>query len=108
MTSRITPAEALMMPSAKRNAQADGISAIISEARYARDAAIAARFRGFFRGIRTALTSLRTRRETIEQLRSLTDRELADIGLSRSGITAAVSAAAPSAANDYAETRRAA
>jgi uncharacterized protein YjiS (DUF1127 family) len=52
------------------------------------------------------LTALRQRRETIAQLRALSDRELADIGLDRGAIPAA--AARPLAANDASETRHAA
>lgn len=112
--NRITSAEAaLLMPQgslmgAGRNAEAERINAIIAEARQARDAAIAARIRGFFHAVREVLTAIRTRRETIAQLRGLTDRELTDIGLTRSGIPAAAAAAAPLPANDMAETRQAA
>lgn len=107
--TRITPAEAvLLMPSPPRNAEAERIDAIIAEAREARDAALAARIRGFFLALRSAVTALRNRRETIEQLRILSDRELADIGLTRGGITAAAIAAAPLPANDHGDDRRAA
>lgn len=109
MNSRIISAEAaLLMPLASRNDKADEIARLIAEARRARDEAIAARISGFFRGLRNALTTLRARRETIEQLRSLSDRELADIGISRSGIVAAAEASIPSPANDHAEVQRAA
>jgi uncharacterized protein YjiS (DUF1127 family) len=57
-------------------------------------------------GLRAVLTALRQRRETIAQLRALSDRELADIGLDRGAIPAA--AARPLAANDASETRHAA
>ncbi len=90
------------------SAEAERIESIIAEARQARDAAIAARIKGFFHALREVLTTLRNRRETIEQLRGLTDRELVDIGLTRSGIPAAAAAAAPLPANDMADTRRAA
>ncbi|WPB86645.1 DUF1127 domain-containing protein [Sediminicoccus rosea] len=112
--TRITPAEAvLLMPQsslhgAPRNAEAERIAAIIAEARQARDRALAERIRGFFHGLRAVLTALRTRRETIEQLRAMSDRELADIGLTRGNITATAVAATPMAANDQAETRVAA
>ncbi|MBX9752916.1 MAG: DUF1127 domain-containing protein [Roseococcus sp.] len=107
--NRITPAEAaLLMPRSPRNAEAERIQAIIAEAREARDRAIAARITGLFHGLRAALTALRTRRETIEQLRALSDRELADIGLTRSSITASATAATPLAANDQVDTRHAA
>lgn len=107
--TRITPAEAvLLMPRSPRNAEAERIQAIIAEAREARDRAIAERIRGFFHGLRAALTAIRTRRETIQQLRALSDRELADIGLTRGSITATAAAATPIAANDQGETRHAA
>lgn len=112
--TRITPAEAvLLMPhsslhGAPRNAEAERITAIIAEARQARDRAMADRIAGFFHGLRVVLTTLRTRRETIEQLRAMSDRELADIGLTRGNITTAAIAATPVAANDQADTRAAA
>ncbi len=107
--NRITPAEAvLMMPRAPRNAEAERIETTLAEARHARDAALAARITGFFHTLRTALTALRERRDTIEQLRILSDRELADIGLTRASIRATVAAATPLAANDQAATQHAA
>jgi uncharacterized protein YjiS (DUF1127 family) len=107
--NRITPAEAaLLMPSAPRDAKAERIEAIIAEAREARDRALADRINGFFHGLRTALTAIRTRRETIEQLRALSDRELADIGLVRGNIMATAAAVTPTAANDQADSRQAA
>ena len=112
--TRITPAEAvLLMPhssliGAARNPEAERIAAIIAEARQARDRALAERISGFFRGLRGALTALRTRRETIEQLRAMSDRELADIGLTRGNIVATAIAATPVAANDQTDARAAA
>ena len=111
MNSRITPAEAaLLMPlaSPRRSAEAERIEAIVAEARRARSAALADRIARFFNALRAALTALRTRRETIEQLRAMTDRELADIGLTRGTITATAVAATPIAANDQADARAAA
>lgn len=109
MNARIISAEAaLLMPFASRDDKAEEVARLIAEARRARDAAIAARIAGFFRGLRNAISAMRARRETIEQLSSLTDRELADIGLSRSGITAAAEASIPRPANDEAEIRHAA
>jgi uncharacterized protein YjiS (DUF1127 family) len=115
MNSRITPAEAaLLMPLAtpRRPSEAEQIEAIIAEARRARDAALAERIGAFFRGLREVLTALRRRRETIEELRALSDRQLKDIGVTPGGIAAAAAEAtpfaAPLAANDTAGTRRAA
>ena len=105
--TRITPAEAaLLMPFPTRNAEAERIEAIVAEARQARNAAAGARIRGFFLALRSAVTALRNRRETIEQLRLLSDRELTDIGVTRGGIAAAASAAAPLPANDQGDDRR--
>jgi len=107
--NRITPAEAaLMMPSLPRNAEAERIHAIIAEARQARDAELASRVTGFIRMLRGALTAIRTRRDTVERLRALSDRELADIGMSRGNINMAAAALTPMAANDLAEDHRAA
>jgi len=107
--NRVTPAEAaLLMPSLPRNAEAERIETIIAEARQARDAAFAARITGFVRVLREALTAIRTRRETVDQLRALSDRELADIGMTRSNIQTAAAALTPIAANDPDGGRRAA
>lgn len=107
--TRITSAEAaLLMPHLPRNIQAERIDAVIAEARQAREAALAARVLGFFNTLRSGLTALRHRRETIEQLRTLSDRELTDIGLTRAGIAAAANAATPLPANDAADDRLAA
>ena len=60
--------------------------------------------RGLFAAVRVLrefLTAMRERRETIAQLRALSDRELADIGLNRGAIPAV-------AANDAGQVRRAA
>jgi uncharacterized protein YjiS (DUF1127 family) len=109
MDSRIISAEAvLLMPLVPRNDRAEEIRRIIAEARQARDAAIAARVSGFFRALRSAFVARRARRETIEQLSGLTDRELADIGIVRAGIPAAALASVPRPANDQSEIRRAA
>ncbi len=107
--NRITPAEAaLMMPSLPRNAEAERIETVIAEARQARDAAFAARITGFVRLLREALTAIRTRRDTVERLRALSDRELADIGMTRGGIHSAAAELTPMGANDSTGDRRAA
>ncbi|MCX8133516.1 MAG: DUF1127 domain-containing protein [Roseococcus sp.] len=119
MNSRITPAEAaLLMPlaTARRPSEAQQIEAIIAEARRARDAALAERIAAFFRGLCDILATLRRRRETIEELRALSDRQLKDIGVAPGEIEAAaakatplpVAGSAPEAANDTDGTRRAA
>lgn len=107
--NRITPAEAaLLMPGTPRNAEAERIETILAEARQARDVALAERITGFFNTLRAALTAIRTRRETIEQLRTLSDRELADIGLTRGNIPATATALTQIAANDQTDSRHAA
>lgn len=110
MNSRITPAEAaLLMPfSAGEPAEAQRIRAVVAEARRARDAALAAHILAGFRGLAALVTALRRRRETVAELKALSDRELADIGLTRGGIEGAAAAAAPLPANDPAEGRQAA
>lgn len=110
MNSRITPAEAaLLMPfSANESRDAQRVRAIVAEARRNRDAFLADRIRGAFHGLRALMTALRRRRETIEQLRALSDRELADIGLNRAGIASAAADAVPLPANDAGGTQRAA
>lgn len=63
------------------------------------------RLSALIRGLRGALTAMRQRRETIAELRALSDRELADIGLSRGAILAAAQRVP---ANDPGTHRRAA
>lgn len=79
---------------------------LVAEARAARSRGLARGLSAAFRGLREILTALRMRRETIAQLRALSDRELSDIGLDRGAIPAA--AMRPLAANDVVETRHAA
>jgi uncharacterized protein YjiS (DUF1127 family) len=69
------------------------VDALRAEAAAARDAALAGLVRRTFTGIGRFLATLGTtllefpeRRATFERLRSLSDRELADIGLSRSDL----------------------
>jgi len=102
MEPRITRAEAAMLLPLPlpRSTEAMKVEAVIAAARRDRDAAITAGILGFFRSLREGLTLLRTRRETIERLRNLDDRQLSDIGVLRGNIGLA--------ANDMAETRRAA
>jgi uncharacterized protein YjiS (DUF1127 family) len=74
--------------------QAMDIQAIRLAAIRARDEAIAAGLRRFFSGIGRTIAAVATavvtwpdRRRTYENLRGLTDRELADIGLTRGEIS---------------------
>ncbi|WP_421988887.1 DUF1127 domain-containing protein [Roseococcus sp.] len=109
MNSRVISAEAaLLMPFTLRDAKTEELARLIAEARRARDDAMIARISGFFGGLRHWFATMIARRETVEQLNSLSDRELADIGLSRGGIVAAAHASAPSPANDQARIHRAA
>jgi uncharacterized protein YjiS (DUF1127 family) len=69
------------------------IAALQAQAAAARDAALAETLGGFFRSIRNGAfalaTAIRTwpeRRAAYERLRTLSDRELADIGLARGDI----------------------
>jgi uncharacterized protein YjiS (DUF1127 family) len=107
MKPRVISAEAaLLMPFTSRNDKDDEINRLVTEACQARDAALAARVSGFFHGLCDAIATMRHRRETIDELRRLSNRDLADIGISRAGIMAAAEAAIP--ANDRAGSRRAA
>lgn len=95
MNARVTPAEAaLLMP------QSMSMAPQMHEAlRHQSDVAadrrkalhgLTARLAAAFQALRGGLTELRQRRETIAQLRALSDRELADIGISRGTIPAMV------------------
>lgn len=79
---------------------------MLAEARRHRSLGLARGLLSAFHALRQVLTTLRERRETIAQLRSLSNRELADIGLTRGSIVGAATLAIP--ANDASEARRAA
>ncbi|MCW8086925.1 DUF1127 domain-containing protein [Sabulicella glaciei] len=109
MNSRITSAEAaLLMPAISQSPSARRVEVLLAEARRARDEELMRRVAGFFRGFGRILAAIRHRHETVRQLRALSDRELADIGLNRSNIGAAAAQAVPMPANDGASGRRAA
>ena len=74
----------------------------VAEARNARARGLAHGLLAAVRTLRDILAVFRQRRETIAQLRALSDRELADIGLSRGAIPDVA------AANDTDHVRRAA
>lgn len=74
---------------------------VVAEARDTRARVIARGLLAALHSLRLGLTALRQRRETIAQLRALSDRELADIGVDRGAILAV-------AANDAVDVRRAA
>ncbi|MGG5817518.1 DUF1127 domain-containing protein [Falsiroseomonas sp. HW251] len=63
-----------------------GIDAMLAEAYQARDAAIVSGLRRAFSALWQVVTTWPSRRAAYEQLRGLTDRELADIGLTRGDI----------------------
>lgn len=111
MDSRITPAEAALLMPAPRPAlpsEAADIAAAIADARHEREAAFGARIGAFFRALADGLTALRRREQTIAELRALSDRELADIGVRRGSIPEVAASTLPEVANDAAGTRRAA
>lgn len=109
MNSRITSAEAaLLMPATPQGPSARRLEFLLAEARRARDEELIRRVAGFFRGIGRVLAAIRHRHETLRQLRALSDRELADIGLNRGNIGAAAAQAVPLPANDSASGRHAA
>ncbi|WP_207540059.1 DUF1127 domain-containing protein [Sabulicella rubraurantiaca] len=109
MNSRITPAEAaLLMPAIPQSPSARRIEFLLADARRARDEELVRRILGFFRGLGRIIAAVRHRHETVRQLRALSDRELADIGLNRGNIGAAAAQAVPLPANDGASERQAA
>jgi uncharacterized protein YjiS (DUF1127 family) len=75
---------------------------LVAEARHTRTHGLAHGLLTAVRTVRDVLATFRQRRETIAQLRALSDRELADIGLNRGAIPAVA------AANDAGHVRRAA
>jgi uncharacterized protein YjiS (DUF1127 family) len=77
----------------------------VAEGRGRSSLALARGLQAGFNALRQALTALRLRRETIMQLRALSDRELKDIGLNRGAI---LSAAGTAPANDQGSLDRAA
>jgi uncharacterized protein YjiS (DUF1127 family) len=118
MDARITKAEAaLLLPAtviaSRRQAE---VEALRLQAIAARDAAIAAGFRRAGQAVLAAAEALvraiatfPARAQTYEALRSLSDRELRDIGMTRFDIPRVFDPAfAPRAANDSARSPRAA
>jgi uncharacterized protein YjiS (DUF1127 family) len=85
---------------------ADFSRSVVAEARADRPRGFAHAALAVIHGLREILTAVRQRRETIAQLRALSDRELADIGVDRGAIPSV--AARPFPANDSSEARRAA
>ncbi len=94
MNARRTEEQSGLFHNATPDRMAIDVEAIRLAAMRARDEAIAAGLRRFFGGlgravaaIGSALLSWPERRRTYENLRGLTDRELADIGLTRGEIS---------------------
>jgi uncharacterized protein YjiS (DUF1127 family) len=114
MNPRISQAHAAPMMPFPANTRLSQTEALLLQARRARDAAFAAGLRRVVAAVRNWFADQRA----ISELRSLTDRELADIGLTRGTIAGAVRiapapapaprASAPQAANDSAPARAAA
>ena len=107
MTSRITTAEAAMQVPASTLGYLSDLErqeAILAQARAMQAAVIMDGIAAMFRGI----GALFGRRRTEDELHALSDRTLADIGVNRSEIPEIAARSFPGAANDGAETRRAA
>lgn len=93
MNPRHTQEQIGLFPAATPAPSAAEIDALVAQAVRARDAALAASLRRVFGGlgralavVGTTLATWPTRRATYEKLRRLSDRELADIGLTRGDI----------------------
>lgn len=85
MNPRLSRAEDTFLP-LQPTAQADTVASVRQEAARARDAAITGWLQRTLAGIGAVLVAVRTwpeRRAAYERLRAYTDRELADIGLTR-------------------------
>lgn len=118
MNPRIAEAQAAPLMPFPANTRLNSAQAVQLEARRMRDAMLAAALRDLFAGTFGRLQAWRDRRRALAELRALSDRELADIGLSRSNLMAALTATraeetvivtrSPVAANDVAAARAAA
>lgn len=111
MNSRITPAEAAMLmpsPDLSRLGTAERTEVLIAQARAERAAFILSGFASMFRAVRRGFRALRRRNNTADELRQLSDRALADIGVARGDIFEIAARPHPEVANDVAGTRRAA
>lgn len=93
MNPRHTQEQIGLFPATTPAPSAAEIDALVAQAVRARDAALAASLRRVFGGlgralavVGTTLATWPTRRATYEKLRRLSDRELADIGLTRGDI----------------------
>lgn len=94
MNPRPTQEQIGLFPAAPQAARSVEVDAPAAEAIQARDAALGGMLRRFFTGFGQALAAVGAalatwpdRRATYEKLRRLSDRELADIGLTRGDIT---------------------
>ena len=118
MNPRIAEARPAPLMPFPANSRLSGAQAVTLEARRARDAMLAAALRDLFAATVSRRQAWRERRRAIAELGALSDRELADIGLSRATIMAALSPApdarpvtassSPVAANDGTAVARAA
>jgi uncharacterized protein YjiS (DUF1127 family) len=111
MDPRLSKAEGLLLPLLP-TPRADAAAAVRQEAARARDAAIGAWLRRVFEGVGAVAVAIRTwpeRRAAYERLRGYTDRELADIGLTRGDLPRVFEPGfAPEPANDTTDDRKAA
>ena len=118
MNPRIAEAHPAPLMPFPANTRLSHVAAVNLEARRVRDAMLAAAVRDLFAGAVTRVMAWRERRLALAQLRALTDRELADIGLTRGMLRGALETArepvpaavtpAPVAANDITAARSAA
>lgn len=102
MNPRDTQEQIGLFPVLPQAPSSNDIARIRAEAVAARDAALAAMILGAFRAVGRALGTLLTwprRLATYESLRQMSDRQLADIGLTRGDIARVFEPGFPKAAN---------
>jgi len=111
MNSRITPAEAAMLmpaPYLSHLGSAERTEVLIAQARAERAAVILGAIINMFQAVGRGFSALRRRNSTADELRHMSDRALADIGVARGDIFEVAARPNPPAANDVAGTRHAA
>lgn len=90
MHARIAKEEMSLLFATPRNAAAEQVEALRLAAGRAHDAAVVGGVRGFFARLGQALGDWNARRAAEAELRSLNDRQLADLGLTRADIPFAI------------------
>jgi uncharacterized protein YjiS (DUF1127 family) len=90
MSARITKAEVAFLMPPPRSPTAEKIDALREAAARAQAAALKASVHGFFNWLGEKLLGWPARARAIAELRGLSDRDLADLGLTRGEIEAAV------------------